>query len=81
MLVTLMMMILLMLTSLSLWSGNAVVCDQEVDALKRQASESEKSFVLAKTQVSSLEQAKAKLEAEGKASREQVASLTAVSMC
>ncbi len=49
--------------------------------MKRQASESEKSFVLAKTQVSSLEQAKAKLEAEGKSSREQVASLTAVSMC
>ncbi len=80
MLLTLMMMLMLMLTSLSLWSGNALVCDQDVDALKRQASESEKSFVLAKTQVSSLEQAKAKLEAEGKSSREQVASLTAVSM-
>jgi hypothetical protein len=81
MLATLMRLQRMMLTSLSLWSGNAVVCDQEVDALKRQASESEKSFVLAKTQVSSLEQAKAKLEAEGKSSREQVASLTAVSMC
>ena len=81
MLVTLMMIAMLMLTSLSLWSGNAVVYDQDVDALKRQASESEKSFVLAKTQVSSLEETKAKLEAEGKSSREQVASLTAVSMC